>query len=108
MGSLLAKAKHVSDSMVYEAARGLSISLLPEEIEAGNLYPNLARIREVSAQVAAAVVRQALEENLVREPKVLDLAASADKSSDTYDAALLDFVKARMWDPNQPNFFAFP
>lgn len=105
LGAILAKAAHVSDSMVYEAAKGLSASLLPEEIQRADLYPSLKRIREVSAQVAVAVCKQAIQENLAREPELKRLADSY--SGQQFDQALLDFVAARMWDPNQPHHFEF-
>lgn len=102
LGAILAKARHVSDSMVYEAAKGLSTSLLPEEIRRGDLYPALSRIRDVSAQVAVAVCRQAVKEKLARDPVLLSIAATGDQET------LLDFVRARMWDPNQSDYFQFP
>ncbi|KAI9260521.1 malic enzyme, NAD binding domain-containing protein [Phascolomyces articulosus] len=104
LGAIAAKARHVSDKMVYEAAKGLSSSLLPEEIAQGDLYPSLARIRGVSAEVAVAVCKQALRENLVQDATLLDLA----KSSSNLDKDLLDFVTARMWDPNHEDVFAVP
>lgn len=58
-GALACGAKRVTDGMVTSAALGLSQSLTPAEREAGLLYPRLDRIREVSASVAARVVRAA-------------------------------------------------
>ncbi|KAI9490606.1 hypothetical protein BDB00DRAFT_884128 [Zychaea mexicana] len=104
LGAIIAKARHVSDSMVYEAAKGLSISLLPEETQNGDLYPALNRIRTVSAQVAAAVCKQALLENLAQDPVLISLA----NSSANFDQALMDYVTARMWDPNQQDHFSLP
>ncbi|KAI8139071.1 hypothetical protein BJV82DRAFT_628119 [Fennellomyces sp. T-0311] len=104
LGAIISKARHVSDSMVYEAAKGLSISLLPEEIEQGDLYPGLDRIRTVSAQVAAAVCKQAIRENLAQDPTLLSLA----NSSSNFDESLMEYVTERMWDPNQPDHFSLP
>jgi malate dehydrogenase (oxaloacetate-decarboxylating)(NADP+) len=60
-GALACGAKRVTDSMITAAALGLSESLTQEEKEAGLLYPRLERIREVSASVAARVVKAAQE-----------------------------------------------
>ncbi|KAG5648302.1 hypothetical protein DXG03_004874 [Asterophora parasitica] len=59
MGAILAKARHVTDEMVEQAAIALSESLTQEEEDAGLVYPRLARIREISAQIAKTVVRAA-------------------------------------------------
>ncbi|KAG2224922.1 hypothetical protein INT45_010871 [Circinella minor] len=104
LGAIIAKARHVSDKMVYEAAKGLSSTLLPEEIAQSDLYPSLARIRSVSAQVAVSVCKQALRENLAQDPVLLNLASS----STNFDQALLDYVTSRMWDPNQADYFTVP
>jgi malate dehydrogenase (oxaloacetate-decarboxylating)(NADP+) len=60
-GALACGAKKVTDQMITASALGLSESLTKEEKEAGLLYPRLERIREVSASVAARVVKAAQE-----------------------------------------------
>lgn len=60
-GALACGATKVTDAMITAAALGLSKSLTDEETAAGLLYPRLERIREVSASVAARVVRAAQE-----------------------------------------------
>ena len=59
LGTILAKAKHVTDSMVEQASIALAGSLTPEEKAADLVYPRLVRIRDISAQVALAVIRAA-------------------------------------------------
>lgn len=65
LGSILSRTRHVSDAMVEQAAIALANSLTEEENAAELVYPRLARIRDISAQVAFAVIRQAQKE--VRE-----------------------------------------
>ena len=105
LGAIVAKAARVSDSMVYEAAKGLSRSLLPEEIQNGNLYPELNRIREVSGEVAAAVANQAIQEGLARDPQMLEIATNF--KGQEYQDRLLAYVKSHMWDANKDSHFSF-
>jgi malate dehydrogenase (oxaloacetate-decarboxylating)(NADP+) len=58
LGSILSKSRHVSDAMVEQASLALANSLDGEERKAGLVYPRLTRIRDVSAEVALAVVRR--------------------------------------------------
>jgi malate dehydrogenase (oxaloacetate-decarboxylating)(NADP+) len=59
LGTILSKAKHVTDSMVEQASISLSASLTREEKNCDLVYPRLVRIRDISAQIALAVVRAA-------------------------------------------------
>lgn len=59
LGTILAKARHVTDSMVEQASVALSASLTQQEKDAGLVYPRLARIRDISAGIALAVIRAA-------------------------------------------------
>lgn len=62
LGSILSKTRHISDDMVEQAAVALASSLNPEERAAGLVYPRLVRIRDLSARIALAVIRQAQKE----------------------------------------------
>ncbi|KAG6841971.1 hypothetical protein C0991_004462 [Blastosporella zonata] len=57
MGAILSKARHVTDSMVEQASIALSEALTQEEQSADLVYPRLARIRDISARIALAVIR---------------------------------------------------
>ncbi|KAG6894257.1 hypothetical protein C0992_006913 [Termitomyces sp. T32_za158] len=59
MGTILSKARHVTDAMVEQAAIALSEALTDEERTADLVYPRLARIRDISARIAVAVIRAA-------------------------------------------------
>ena len=62
LGAILSKARHVSDAMVEQASIALASSLTEEEKAAQLVYPRLTRIRDISAQVAFSVIRQAQRE----------------------------------------------
>lgn len=62
MGAILAKARHVTDGMVEQAAIALSSSLTLDEEASDLVYPRLARIRALSARIARTVIRTAQKE----------------------------------------------
>ncbi|KAK6907740.1 hypothetical protein I203_101741 [Kwoniella mangroviensis CBS 8507] len=72
-GALQAGAKRVTEAMITASAIALSEALNEEEKKAGLLYPRLDRIREVSARVAAGVVRKAQEEGVDTNEKLRGL-----------------------------------
>ena len=74
MGAVLAKAKHVTDSMIEQAAIALSSSLSTDEEAADLVYPRLARIRTLSAHIARAVIREAQKEVRIRSLLEYNLA----------------------------------
>lgn len=102
LGTLVAKSRLVSDGMIFAAAEGLASTLSLEDLEQGAIYPSLARIREVSTKVAMAVCRQALEEDLVTNPALLELAKQ-DRSS--LDQSLLKYIENSMWDADRDENF---
>lgn len=59
LGTILSKAKHVTDAMVEQASIALAGSLNADESANGLMYPRLTRIRDISAQIALAVIRAA-------------------------------------------------
>jgi len=89
LGSLLARASSVTDSMVEASALALSESLTPEEVKADLLYPRIARIREISAHVAMKVIRSAQKAGVDKAKPLRSMT----------DEQLLSFVKSKMWSP---------
>ncbi|KAI8391415.1 malic enzyme [Radiomyces spectabilis] len=88
LGAILAKPRYISNEMIYAGAKALADSLTPEEENQGWLYPSLARIRDVSAIVAAAVYAEACKEGLAQTTHDLD------------NEALVRYVSSQMWSPN--------
>lgn len=62
LGTVLSKARHVTDEMVEAASIALSSSLNDEETAAELVYPRLERIREISGKIALAVIRKSQEQ----------------------------------------------
>ncbi|MGI9291392.1 MAG: NAD-dependent malic enzyme [Gammaproteobacteria bacterium] len=62
LGALLSEAPVISDAMISVSAHALAAAVTDEELQRGLLYPSVSRLREVSAQVALAVMKQAASE----------------------------------------------
>ncbi len=75
--------------MIYASAMSLSTSLRPSEVEKGWLYPELARIRDVSVIVAMGVIKAAQEAGVDREQSIKGLG----------DDDLEKWVRSKMYDP---------
>lgn len=83
--SLIGEATQVSDAMITAAAKTLAKTLTEDELAAGLLYPDVSRLREVTAQVSAGVLAAALA----------DGSATIEAPRD-----MLEFVTQRMWTPD--------
>ncbi len=89
LGSLLSGAREVSDDMITRAAQSLAQQVTDEELSRGLLYPDVSRLRDITAASAAAVCAEAFERGLARN----DPPAS-------FDVAARD----AMWTPDYPTF----
>jgi len=89
LGAILARASSVTDKMVEAASLALSDSLTPEERSFELVYPRIERIREISAQIAARVIRAAQREGVDRS---VDLRNRSD-------ASIVEFATKSMWVP---------
>ena len=58
-GALACGAREITDAMFLAAARRLAELVTPEDLAMGRIYPSLTRIREVSLELATAVVAEA-------------------------------------------------
>ncbi|TVY48010.1 NADP-dependent malic enzyme, partial [Lachnellula occidentalis] len=93
LGSILCKAKHISQEMIYTSAVALSSTLTTPEFDSGMLYPSLPRIRSVSVVVARRVIREAQRQDLDTVP---ELRAMDDEALDRW-------IESRMYDPRAEN-----
>ncbi|GJE85185.1 NAD-dependent malic enzyme [Phanerochaete sordida] len=89
LGAILSKAASVTDSMIEAASLGLADALTDEERGLELIYPRIERIRDISAQIALAVIRCAQKEGVDRTPHLQQLD----------DAELLKHIKGKMWNP---------
>ncbi|HEY5307176.1 MAG TPA: NAD-dependent malic enzyme, partial [Casimicrobiaceae bacterium] len=85
LGVIASGARLVTDEMFMAAAHTLARSVTEADIAQGSLYPALPRIREVSAQIAAAVADVAYQHGLANGPPPNDL---------------LGYVQSQMYDPH--------
>jgi malate dehydrogenase (oxaloacetate-decarboxylating)(NADP+) len=73
LGVVVSGARRVTDEMFFEAARTLAQLVSEEDLAKGCIYPPLAKIREVSARIAATVAEIAYKRGLATEPRPKDL-----------------------------------
>jgi malate dehydrogenase (oxaloacetate-decarboxylating)(NADP+) len=90
LGVIASGARHVTDEMFFAAAKTLSQAVAAEDLEQGRVYPPLARIREVSAAIAATVAEVAYQQDLATKPKPEDLLAAI--KSYMYEPQYQDYV----------------
>ena len=78
-GALVANASRVTDGMFLTAAEKLASLVGDDDLEKGRVFPSLARIRDVSAAIAAAVAEQAWNEGLARAERPADITADVNR-----------------------------
>jgi malate dehydrogenase (oxaloacetate-decarboxylating)(NADP+) len=89
LGVIAAEASRVTDEMFYVAAKTLAGMVTEGDLALGRIYPDLKRIREVSAAIATAVAEVAFASGLTRLAKPKDLAAH---------------VEATVWQPHYRDY----
>ena len=83
LGAIASETRLVTDEMFMAAAHTLAQMVSEEDLKQGSLYPALPRIREVSANIAAAVAAVAYQRGLASGPAPNDLRALVE--SQMYD-----------------------
>jgi malate dehydrogenase (oxaloacetate-decarboxylating)(NADP+) len=63
----------ITDKMLYVAAEACTNTMTAEEREEGRTFPDITRIREVSKQVAVAVIQEGIDAGLVTKLTSKDL-----------------------------------
>jgi malate dehydrogenase (oxaloacetate-decarboxylating)(NADP+) len=89
LGVIASGARHVVDEMFFMAAKTLAQEVSAEDLAQGSVFPPLARIREVSAAIAAAVAEVAYQRDLATRPKPDDLLA---------------YIKSLMYEPKYQSY----
>jgi malate dehydrogenase (oxaloacetate-decarboxylating)(NADP+) len=85
LGVIASGSRLVTDEMFMAAAHTLANSVSEADLKQGSLYPALPRIREVSAQIGAAVADVAYQRGLASGPPPNDL---------------IGFIQSQMYDPH--------
>jgi len=91
--TVLARPQHVTDSMLYVAACALARALSAEDLQARRVYPDIARICDVSRIITAAVCEHAWDNGLATAPRPTDISATVDEAF--YRAEYQPLVKLR-------------
>ncbi len=91
LGAILSAARHVTDDMFMAAAETLAAMVDDETLASGCLYPPLSQMHEISASIAATVMRTAKEQGLARR---------------TLPDDLLDYARKMMYQPEYPDLTA--
>jgi malate dehydrogenase (oxaloacetate-decarboxylating)(NADP+) len=89
LGAVAVRARRITDEMFLAAAQALAEAVTTDDLEQGSLYPPLAQVREVSAQLAAAVAEVAFRQGL----------AGIERPPD-----LLAHVRSCVYDPSYPQY----
>jgi malate dehydrogenase (oxaloacetate-decarboxylating)(NADP+) len=89
LGVIAAGARHVVDEMFFTAAHTLAQQVSAEDLSQGRVYPPLARIREVSAAIAAQVAEVAYRLDLATKPRPEDMPA---------------YIKSLMYEPQYQSY----
>jgi len=85
LGAIGSGSRLVTDEMFMAAAHTLANSVSAADLKQGSLYPALPRIREVSAQIGAAVADVAYQRGLADGPPPNDL---------------IGYIQSQMYDPH--------
>jgi malic enzyme len=93
LGVLVSEASQVSDAMFRLAAETLARFVTDEDLAAGALFPPLRHLRQITFQIACAVVKQAREEGFGRPLP---------------DDQIPALVRAATWTPDYPTFVPAP
>jgi len=75
LGVIASQSRTITDEMFLAAAHSLAEQVSESDIERGRLYPSLARIREVSAQIAYDVAKMAYHNQLTDKEEPDDILA---------------------------------
>lgn len=72
LGAMACEAREITDGMIAAAGTALANSLTDDEIAQRRLVPNIARLWDVCGQVALAVARQAVSDNVASHSDELE------------------------------------
>ena len=89
LGAIVSHSRRVTNEMFLAAANSLAKQVSESDLAMGNVYPPLARIREVSAKIAYEVARIAWAQGLAEREQPEDIMAD---------------IRAHMYQPVYPHY----
>ncbi|XP_061340134.1 NAD-dependent malic enzyme 59 kDa isoform, mitochondrial-like [Gastrolobium bilobum] len=95
LGTLLSGARLITDGMLQAASECLASYMVEEDILNGVLYPSVNSIRDVTAEVGAAVLRAAVEEELAEGHGDVGPRELVNMSKEE----TVEYVRRNMWYP---------
>ncbi|CAN6298875.1 unnamed protein product [Urochloa humidicola] len=95
LGALLSGARNISDGMLEAAAECLASYITEDEIQKGIIFPPVSSIRHITAQVGAAVLRAAVDEDLAEGCNDVGPKELASMS----EMEMVDYIARKMWYP---------
>ncbi|KAL3603920.1 hypothetical protein D5086_004779 [Populus alba] len=95
LGTLLSGSRIISDGMLQAAAECLAAYMTEEEVLKGIIYPSTSRIRDITKEVAAAVVKEAIEEDLVEGYREMDARELRKLSQSSGKSSVLESIVGR-------------
>ncbi|KAF3971113.1 hypothetical protein CMV_005262 [Castanea mollissima] len=95
LGTLLSGARFITDGMLQAAAECLASYMTDEDIQNGILYPSINSIRNITAEVGAAVLRAAVAEELAEGHGDVGPKELKNMSKEM----TVEYVRSNMWFP---------
>lgn len=88
LGAVLSRSRLLSDKMLVAAVKAIAAQSPALKNPRKGLVPDITNVREVSVQVAKAVVKQAVDEGLATQDGIPE-----------EDEELEEWVREQMWEP---------
>ncbi|RWR87349.1 NAD-dependent malic enzyme isoform, mitochondrial [Cinnamomum micranthum f. kanehirae] len=98
LGTLLSGARVISDGMLQAAAECLAAYMQEEEVLQGIIYPSISSIRDITKEIATAVVQEAIVEDLAEGHRDMDARELRRLSREE----IVQYVNNNMWNPVYP------
>ncbi|KAI9080601.1 hypothetical protein K1719_037462 [Acacia pycnantha] len=98
LGTLLSGSRSISDGMLQAAAECLAAYMSEEEVVSGIIFPSISRIRDITKEVATAVIMEAIEEDLAEGYRNIDTRDIRKLNKEE----ILKYVNKNMWTPEYP------
>ncbi|KAK7818321.1 nad-dependent malic enzyme 2 [Quercus suber] len=95
LGTLLSGARFITDGMLQAASECLASYMTDEDIQNGILYPSINSIRNITAEVGAAVLRAAVAEELAEGHCDVGPKELKNMSKEM----TVEYVRSNMWFP---------